>query len=194
MLDEAKQTRLLEFFQVMGNERRLRLAVYLMDKPCTVQELARQFDMKELAVRETLAALRFLNLVTEHKGVSDGEAQARYGFDIKALYALNKEMLSRENLPTPIDDLNEEERRMLRPFFNGERLMEIPLNPKKFRVLVHWLATHFEEGVRYSEKQVNEIITRYHEDYATLRRALIEEHLMERDHGIYWRISPNPNA
>jgi hypothetical protein len=180
-MEEEKGQRLMEFFRVMGNEQRLKLAVYLMDHESSVKELAEQFGMKEYAVLENLAALCSLNLVT----VRD---QKRYSFDVKALYALNREVLARKELPTPIDHLEEEERKLLRPFFEGDRLIEFPVNVKKFNLLLKWLCTQFEVGVRYNEKQVNEIITRYHEDYATLRRAMIDENLMQREKGVYWRV------
>jgi hypothetical protein len=51
---------------------------------------------------------------------------------------------------------------------------------------VHWLAGKFEPGVRYSEKEVNEIIKRHHEDYALFRREMVDAHLMQREAGIYW--------
>jgi hypothetical protein len=180
-MEQEKGQRLMEFFRVMGNEQRLKIAVYLMDHESTVKELAEQFGMKEYAVLENLAALRSLNLVTIHE-------QNRYTFDIKALYALNREVLARKELPTPVDHLEEEERKLLRPFFEGERLIDFPVSGKKFNLLLKWLCAQFEEGVHYTEKQVNEIILRYHEDYATLRRALIEENLMQREKGVYWRV------
>ncbi len=46
----------------------------------------------------------------------------------------------------------------------------------------------FAFDVRYSEKQVNEILAQINEDTALLRRELVELHWMARDHGVYWRI------
>lgn len=175
---------LLNFFKVMANEQRLKIAASLMTRPSFASELAQQFGLKEAAVLEHLAALRSLNLVSTRIH----NQQTLYAFDQKALYALNRTVLSREGQPTPVDNFaSEEDRKALRPFFDGERLVTFPENPKKFNLLLTWLITQFDEGVRYTEKQVNDIITRYHEDYATLRRGLIDLQLMERDHGIYWR-------
>jgi hypothetical protein len=44
-------------------------------------------------------------------------------------------------------------------------------------------------GKRYSEKQVNEILSAYHEDTASLRRELVGAKLMQREGGggEYWR-------
>ena len=41
---------------------------------------------------------------------------------------------------------------------------------------------------RYDEKEVNLIIAAYHDDFCTLRREMIMEGLMARDHQIYWRM------
>jgi hypothetical protein len=49
------------------------------------------------------------------------------------------------------------------------------------------LAKQFEEGRRYPEREVNQIIKRHHPDCATLRRELIGARLMQREKGTYWR-------
>jgi hypothetical protein len=45
--------------------------------------------------------------------------------------------------------------------------------------------------VRYTEKQVNEILSRYHADTATIRRELVGVHLMSRAAGEYWLVEPD---
>jgi hypothetical protein len=48
----------------------------------------------------------------------------------------------------------------------------------------------FETGKRYKEKEVNEILSQFNDDTATLRRGMVEYHLMDRQGGggEYWRI------
>jgi hypothetical protein len=55
-------------------------------------------------------------------------------------------------------------------------------------VILEWLASEFEVGSTYPERAVNEILRRHHPDYATLRRALVDYGLMQREKGIYWRV------
>ena len=45
----------------------------------------------------------------------------------------------------------------------------------------------FEPGVRYPEREVDAILRAWHADYAALRRYLVDEDLMARDDGVYWR-------
>lgn len=182
MMNPQKQELLLDFARVFGHEQRVRLAAVLMDSACSTYDITNRFGWKTQTALEHIAALRSLGLVT---ATEDG----RYHFDAKALYRLNHTLLSREDVPTPIDDwADENERKILRPFFSGQQIISLPTDPKKFSLLLRWLVTNFEVGVHYTEKQINEIITRHHEDYATLRREMINEMLMKRDHGIYWRI------
>jgi hypothetical protein len=46
----------------------------------------------------------------------------------------------------------------------------------------------FESGKQYQEKEVNQILERFHEDYAQLRRDMIDTGLMKRENGIYWKV------
>lgn len=183
-IEPEKQLLLMNFFEIMGKTAGLRITAALLDQPATTRDLATRFNLKEAEVLEHLAALRHLKLVTVR--VEDG--RSTYAFDQKALIELNKTVLSRKPVPTPVDHLDPETRDALRPFFAGERIRDFPTNPKKFRMLIDWVITLFETGKRYTEKEVNEILLRYHEDYATLRRELVDLHLMERERGVYWRV------
>ena len=49
------------------------------------------------------------------------------------------------------------------------------------------LALEFEPGMRYPEREVNQILRRFHPDYAALRRYLVDEGLLSRGEGEYWR-------
>jgi len=64
----------------------------------------------------------------------------------------------------------------------------IPSCYKKRLVLYKWLINHFVSDRKYTEKEVNEIICRYHNDYATFRCDFVDLGLMERENDIYWRI------
>jgi hypothetical protein len=80
------------------------------------------------------------------------------------------------------------ERAVLRNFMDANgRLKSIPARHKKRMVILRWLADHFKPAVKYPEKQVNEIIARYHPDVASLRRWMVDEELMQRTPGVYWR-------
>lgn len=88
------------------------------------------------------------------------------------------------------------EGRVLANFMEAGRLVQIPARRKKRMIVLRWLADHFRPGERYTEAQVNELIGRYHEDFALLRRLMVDEELMQRARGLYWRAGtlPYPSA
>jgi hypothetical protein len=57
-------------------------------------------------------------------------------------------------------------------------------------VLLRYVLKAFEPDIRYSEKQVNEILSRFNEDTALLRRNLVDYGMMNREGGggAYWRV------
>jgi hypothetical protein len=104
-----------------------------------------------------------------------------------------RHLLQEENLPRLSEGQGEDafERKVLNTFLNREgRIKVFPAQEKKFIVLLRYSLKAFEPGKRYTEKEVNEILLRYNEDTASIRRGFIEYKMMEREGGggAYWRI------
>ncbi|MDH2413473.1 DUF2087 domain-containing protein [Nocardioides sp. CER19] len=67
------------------------------------------------------------------------------------------------------------------------RLHTIPSKRAKRLVVLDHLAQSFEPGRVYPEREVVEILQRFHPDHAALRRYLVEEQFLTREDGYYWR-------
>lgn len=67
------------------------------------------------------------------------------------------------------------------------RIIRMPAKHSKRLILLDIVAQRFEPGQRYSEAQVNAILSRCHDDVAALRRHLVDEGFCDRQHGWYWR-------
>lgn len=78
-------------------------------------------------------------------------------------------------------------------FFKDGRLQVIPRKQKAKEALLDALIGRFEFGRDYSEKEVNEILAAVYDDYAILRRYLVDTGRLERDpYGQhYWRADNN---
>lgn len=74
------------------------------------------------------------------------------------------------------------------------RLARIPAQHKKRMAVLRWLAEDFQPARRYAEAEVNRIISRRHPDFATLRRYLVDEELMQRQQSVSWRTGTVPNV
>ncbi len=185
---------LLHFFKVLADENRLKLLGILASGERSVEELATLLKLKAPTISHHLARLKELNLVGMR---ADGNTHY-YWLDAEALHTTNKLLLTPQKMASLVDDVRGDawERKVLKDFFEGTRLKEIPASPKKRGVILKWLANQFEYNVLYKEAQVNEILQRHHEDSASLRRELISANvgLMQRENGVYWRVAQVQDA
>jgi hypothetical protein len=88
--------------------------------------------------------------------------------------------------PEPLSD-DPVEDAVLSAFVRGGRLVSIPAQATKRRVVLEHLVRVFEPGVRYPEREVNALLAVWHPDHAALRRYLVDEGLLTREAGVYWR-------
>lgn len=81
---------------------------------------------------------------------------------------------------------------ILRTFLRDGALTRLPAQRGRRRVLLEHIAERsFEPGVRYPERAVDDALRAWCEggeaDHVSLRRYLIDDMLLARDHGVYWR-------
>ncbi len=78
---------------------------------------------------------------------------------------------------------------MLRSFFTGDVLQSMPRPGRKRRIVLEHIAQLFDPGRRYDEVDVNLALRQvWPHDVAALRRYLVDEGLLDRAGGEYWRI------
>lgn len=67
----------------------------------------------------------------------------------------------------------------------------IPRKEKKKIVLLSELVKNFETEQDYTEKEVNEVVSQMFNDYASVRRYLVEDGFLSRteDGQRYWKVS-----
>jgi hypothetical protein len=88
--------------------------------------------------------------------------------------------------PEPLSD-DPAEAAVLAAFVRDGRLVSIPAQRAKRLVVLDHLVRVFEPGVRYPEREVNALLAVWHPDVAALRRYLVDEGLLSREAGVYWR-------
>jgi hypothetical protein len=75
----------------------------------------------------------------------------------------------------------------LQPFVRDGAITAMPARRERRRLLLNEVALAFEPGVYYSERTVSLFLRQMYPDYAALRRYLIDEDLLDRKDGEYWR-------
>lgn len=174
---------LLAFFKAMANESRLRIVGLLAQRERTVQELAETLALKEPTVSHHLGVLKDLGLVS----VRPEGVMRWHALKPGALAEMNKRLVAQDaSAMAPEMDW---EGRVMAAFVDADgKLKQVPASRRKRWVVLKWLAGRFEDGRRYPEAEVNEIIQQRHWDCATLRRELIGAQMLAREGGVYWRM------
>ena len=180
-MDQAPE--MLDFVKAVSDADRLRIIGVLARHAATMREVADQLHMPFREVFSHLGLLEFAGVV--HKS---GDV---FRLDDSALEALSKRQFAHQRqtyIPAP--GLDAGTRKVLSAYLKADgSLKQIPLQPAKQRVILDYLAAAFEPGANYTEKEVNALLRRFHADTATLRRALVDAGLLNResDGSRYWR-------
>jgi hypothetical protein len=170
-----------DVLRVLADPERLAVAGSLVSAPKTAGELAEALGLPVHRVRRHLARLSGIGLARP-----SGDRRT-YRLDPETLRRAAAEVGPSREAGLALGALDDEEEAVLRNYFRGGRLREIPARHSKRRIVLTRLALEFEAGVRYPEREVNETLRRFHDDYATLRRYLVDEELLSREKGVYWR-------
>jgi hypothetical protein len=134
-----------------------------------------------LPAKTVTAALRRLHL-GGLIAIEDNQLRAEVGAFKDSVRAHAPEPVAEEPL-----DLDRQKAQVLRTFISDGRLAQMPVVRAKRLIVLEHIVASFEPGVRYSEREVNAVLRAWHADHAALRRYLIDEELMQRDAGVYWR-------
>jgi hypothetical protein len=170
-----------EILRALADPERLAVSGALAREPMTAKELAELLALPIQRVRKHLTRLTAT-------GLAAVEADRRtYRLVPDQLRRAAQEIGPPRDAGLALGAVDEDEEAILRPYFRGGRLREIPAKQSKRRIVLTRLALEFEPGVRYPERQVNKTLGRFHDDYAALRRYLVDEDLLTREKGKYWR-------
>lgn len=189
MEETSENEALLTFFKALADANRLKIVGLLARQPYTVEQLAAMLGLGASTVSHHLSRLSEAGLVT-------ATAQSYYNYyrlETGQIEQMARRLMATESLPAVAAsvDAGAFDRKVINDYLlpNGQ-LKTIPSQRKKLLAVLRHIAQDFQPGRRYSEKEVNEILARYHEDTASLRRELVGSKLMAREGGggYYWRI------
>jgi hypothetical protein len=116
-----------------------------------------------------------------------------YELDQPTLEAKTRSMFSQQGLSSVVSEVDADayDKKVVKDYTRRDgSLTTLPSQRKKLEAILRYVVRAFDVGKRYSEKQVNQILSRYHEDTATLRRELVGYGLMKREGGggEYWKV------
>lgn len=163
--------------KVVADEARLRILGLLSERDMTGKELAEGLRLTAPTISHHMRKLVNAGVVT-----STTDAQRHiYALKSDLLRDVRKEPMQEQSAAKPADFRE----KTLRNFFDGDRLKSIPAQRKQRVIVLQKLLERFEPGRQYPEREVNDLLSTSHEDYATLRRELVDYGFMVREKGVY---------
>lgn len=93
---------------------------------------------------------------------------------------------------TAYDVARAEQERLVGRLFTDGRIERIPARRKVRAAVLLEVVSRFEPGRVYSEPEVNEVLLGVHEDFAYLRRELVNYRYLEREDGRYRTVAQAP--
>ena len=178
---------LLTFFKALADANRLKIVGLLSEHEYSVEHLAALLNLRPPTVSHHLKLLAEAGLVSARVE----SYYNLYQLETGVLEQFARHLGEQDKLPRMAAevDLEAYDRKVLRDVLLPDgRLKVIPAQRKKREVILKHILNEFQPEVHYTEQQVNEILSRFHDDTATLRREMIAYKMMKRAEGEYWRI------
>jgi hypothetical protein len=174
---------LVALFKALADPTRLRLAALIVDRGRCGQDLASELGVSTGTVSHHLRVLRDAGLVRETRQPPFSFFELDLGALQQALKAVSNKKAVREIAGD--EARSSEERKVLRTFFDGPRLVALPAQRKKKQIVFEEILRRLPRRKEYSEQELSRYIETMFEDYCTVRREFIMGGYMARDSGSY---------
>jgi hypothetical protein len=177
--------KMVNFHKALGDLTRIRIIALLQQGPLHGQAIAGKLGLKAPTITHHMAKLREVGLIKERRDKNT----IYFSLNTKILEMSTMAILAvgnegSSNLEMSVT--NEERAAIINNFFTKDgKLKTFPAQRKKKLVVLAHIVKALEFRRVYQEKEINEYLKQFHEDYATLRRELIMCQYMYRENNQY---------
>lgn len=177
---EPDASAFLDFFRALADSGRLRVAAAIVEEARDLAAVAAATGLPARVVAKHLAALVAAGFAIE---LRDGGA-VRYRWAEARVRTLAVTLGSPRM--RALAGASDDRSRLLASFFRDGRLLRLPAGAARQKLIAEEIVQRFDVDRVYSERELNAILKEIAEDYATIRRLMIDLHLMNRQDGVYW--------
>jgi biotin operon repressor len=177
--------RIVSFYKTMGDPTRVRIIALLANGPLHGQAIAGKLGLTPPTITHHLKKLRDIHVVFEKRDKNTIYFHLNEKIIREHAKELTQMLEKKEDLSNMVE-LSLEKQKVIQNFFTKDgKLKNIPSQRKKRLMIFEHIVQGLEPGKKYAEKELNEYIKQFHEDYATIRREFIINQFMYRENGIY---------
>ncbi len=174
---------LATLFKALADPTRLRLVGLMVDKDRCGQELAHVLGLAPATVSHHMKVLRQAGLLRETRE----RPYTFFRLDLGTLQGTLRRVANRKQvrLLGETGGASAADRKVLRAFFDGPRLLAIPSQRKKKEIVFEEILRRLPRRKEYPERELSRFIEAIHSDFCTIRREFIMGRYMEREAGVY---------
>lgn len=180
--------KVVNYHKALADPTRIKILILLAGGELNGQVLAEKLCVTPATITHHAAKLREASLINERREKNTIFFSLNdYFIKNYATATVNLIYRTIEGGTSILDDNHKRfKESVIKNFFTAEgRLKSIPAQLKKKLIVLEHLITKLEKGRKYPEKEINDYIKAYHEDFATIRREFIMHHFMFRENDIY---------
>ncbi|MBP3292528.1 MAG: metalloregulator ArsR/SmtB family transcription factor [Clostridia bacterium] len=166
----------LALFKALGDESRLRIVQILIQGESYVELIASRLGLTSATVSHHLKKLEEAGLVECHRT----QFYMIYSLKPGVLGNTLEELIA--EIPQDVDDDTKYRNSVIENFMPRGTLKQLPAQQKKREIILRHILSKLEKKDSYTEKEINEHIKQFHDDYCFLRREMIALGMMTRDH------------
>lgn len=178
--------KIVAYHKALADPTRLRMLLLLSQGEMNGQALAERLNLSQPTVTHHTSKLREAALIKERREKNTVYFTLNPYF-IKEHAQASVDFIFKKEAAGDMSDVNETlKASVMRNFYAKDgRLRQIPAQYKKKLIVLEHMAEQLEFGRKYAEKEINEFIKQYHDDFATIRREFIMHQFMYREDGVY---------
>ncbi|KHE67150.1 metalloregulator ArsR/SmtB family transcription factor [Halobacillus sp. BBL2006] len=178
--------KMVAFHKAVGDPTRLRIIALLRQGPLHGQAIAGKLGLRPPTITHHLKKLRDTGMVYSRRDKNTIYFlldERKLEFMTTAILRIgDEEAMNKSELQVT----DKEQTKVLNNFISRDgKLKSVPSQLKKKIVVLSYFVQGFEPGKTYEEKEVNEYIKTFFDDFATIRREWVMHQFMYRQNNRY---------
>lgn len=182
--------KVVNYHKALADPTRVKILILLAEGELNGQVLAEKLCVSPATITHHATKLREASLINERRDKNTIFFSLNHYFIRNNATAAVELIYKNANLKGGAEVLDEKYKRLkdsvIKNFLTSEgKLKHVPVQLKKKLIIFEHLVSRLDKGRKYTEKEINEFIMNFHDDFATIRREFIMHQFMFRENQIY---------
>ncbi|GIP36520.1 metalloregulator ArsR/SmtB family transcription factor [Paenibacillus sp. J2TS4] len=182
--------KVVNYHKALADPTRVKILILLAEGELNGQVLAEKLGVSPATITHHATKLREASLINERRDKNTIFFSLNHYF-IKSNATASVDLIYKNTkLLGGVEGMDDKNKRLkesvIKNFFTSEgKLRHLPVQLKKKLIVLENLISRLDKGRKYTEKEINEFIMNFHDDFATIRREFIMHQFMFRENQIY---------